>query len=146
MKENINEHDMTKKMMEIMRGGYKSRLITENEDGADLSPVSGDAIYNETLKELQDTVHSSAKITNFKIYPNDGNVVVEGTFEQGTDESTGIVFKCELKARDLETSMNNIELNDKISEILKKLKGYYSNFEEVWNIKMGAEYPPKTNQ
>ena len=29
MKENINEHDMTKKMMEIVRGGYTTRLINE---------------------------------------------------------------------------------------------------------------------
>ena len=27
MKENINEHDMTKKMMDILRGGYKTRKI-----------------------------------------------------------------------------------------------------------------------
>jgi len=29
--ERINEHDKTKQMMEIMRGGYISRLITEDE-------------------------------------------------------------------------------------------------------------------
>ena len=32
MKENINEHDKTKQMMDIIRSGFKSKLITEAEE------------------------------------------------------------------------------------------------------------------
>lgn len=32
MKENINEHDMTKKMMEIIRGGFKTKIIKEADE------------------------------------------------------------------------------------------------------------------
>lgn len=40
MKENINEHDMTKKMMNIIRGGYKSKLIKEAEEEATAAPTA----------------------------------------------------------------------------------------------------------
>ena len=76
MKENINEHDMTKKMMDIMRGGYKNKLITEADeiekaipidDKDTLEPKKGDAVYSAELKKLQNIVDPSAEITNFKI-------------------------------------------------------------------------------
>ena len=40
MKEKINEHDFTKNMMSIIRGGYKAKLITE---------VEGDVNQNQQL-------------------------------------------------------------------------------------------------
>ena len=87
MENNINEHDMTKKMMDIIRGGYKSRLITEADeqnqtaepemkpDAGDqkdtLSPKKGDAVFNDEYKKLSEIVDPSVEITNFKIYPID---------------------------------------------------------------------------
>ena len=78
MKENINEHDMTKNMMKIMRGGYKSKLLVEIEDQDaslesddqkdTLTPVKGDAVFKEELNKLMYTVDSSAQIKLFKIY------------------------------------------------------------------------------
>jgi len=41
MKDNINEHDMTKKMMDIIRGGYKSKLITEADDNLRPNELEG---------------------------------------------------------------------------------------------------------
>src|SRR5256885_2146152 len=123
MKENINEHDKTKEMMEIMRGGFKYRLITEDDQNDTLSPKEGDAVFNDELKKLQDTVDPRVKITNFKIYPTDQNVVIEGTFLQREDQDSGIKFKMSLAAGDIETSMDNIDLSDKVSLLLQKLKG-----------------------
>ncbi len=174
MKENINEHDKTKQMMDIMRGGFK-KLIKEDdtqpmdavtapsqptqdpkpleagddlpepeEDGKDtLSPQPGDAAFKDELKKLQDTVDPRVKITNFKIYTIDQNVIIEGIFLQRESEESGIHFKMDLAAGEIETSMQDIELNDKVSLVLQKLKGYYENWVDEWALKLANEYRPK---
>lgn len=152
MKQNINEHDMTKNMMEIIRGGFKKlireadeQLSPDPDDQKDtLTPVKGDAVFKEELNKLMDTVDSSAQITNFKIYPSDRNVMIEGTLLEGENEGSGIKFKMMLKKRDIETSMDNIELDDNISLILQKLRGYYQNWCDEWARKITNEYNQKS--
>ncbi|TXG85953.1 MAG: hypothetical protein E6R13_01435 [Spirochaetes bacterium] len=158
MKERINEHDMTKKMMDIMRGGYKPLLSEEAtnmgmsatpqegepaESKDVITPVAGDAVFNDELKKLQDTVDPRVKITSFKIYPVDENVIIEGVFLQREKEGTGIIFRMSLAAGEIETSMNDIELSDKVSLLLQKLKGYYENWVDEWALKLPNEYRPK---
>jgi hypothetical protein len=155
MKENINEHDMTKKMMDILRGGYKTRLLIEaDEQGQEispegeeqkdtLSPKAGDSVFNDELKKLQDTVDPRVEITNFKIYPTDGNVIIEGIFLKRENDDTGIKFKMSLASGEIETSMSNIDLSDKVSMLLQKLKGYYENWVDEWALKLANEYKPK---
>ena len=150
MKESINEHDMTKKMMQVMRGGYKSKLLVEVEnkdisvepdDQKDtLTPVKGDAVFKDELNKLMDTVDSSAQITLFKIYPTDRNVIIEGSLLEGENDGSGIIFKMSLKKREIETSMEKIEFDDNISFILQKLKGYYQNWCNEWSRKITNEY------
>jgi hypothetical protein len=150
MKEKINEHDMTKAMMSILRGGYKSKLLSEdinqeirpdNDDQQDtISPTKGDAVFKDELKKLQDIVDPSAQITNFKIYPSDRNVFVEGRLLEGQAEDSGIMFRMELKKRDIETSMNNIELDDDVSGVLNRLQGYYKNWCNEWAKKITTEF------
>lgn len=137
----INEHDMTKKMMDIIRGNYKSLLNEEVKDDT-ISPKRGDSVFNEELKKLQDTVDPRVEITNFKIYPNDNNVIIEGIFLKGENDNTGIRFKMSLASGEIETSMNNIELSDKVSFLLQKLKGYYENWVDEWALKLSNEYKP----
>ena len=161
MKENINEHDMTKKMMDIMRGGFKPLLkeeetapvgsepitddmVNPTESDDVITPKQGDAVFNDELKKLQDTVDPRVKITNFKIYPVDENVIIEGTFLKKESEGSGINFKMSLAAGEIETSMNDIELNDKVSMLLQKLKGYYENWVDEWALKLPNEYRPET--
>jgi hypothetical protein len=161
MKESINEHDMTKRMMDIMRGGFKP-LLKENEElvanepitnqtvnptEADdvVTPVVGDAVFNDELQKLRDTVSPRIKITSFKIFPTDENVIIDGVMEYKESEGTGITFKMSLAAGEVETSMNDIELNDNISVLLQKLKGYYENFRLEWSKKLPNEYRPKEN-
>ena len=158
MKERINEHDMTKRMMDIMRGGYKPLLSEEAtnmgmsatpqegepaESKDVITPVAGDAVFNDELKKLQDTVDPRVKITSFKIYPVDENVIIEGVFLQREKEGTGITFRMSLAAGEIETSMNDIELSDKVSLLLQKLKGYYENWVDEWALKLPNEYRPK---
>ena len=161
MKENINEHDMTKKMMSVMRGGYKLLMEDEGategategasnppldavEDSGDtISPKKGDSVFNDELKKLQDTVDPRVKITNFKIYPVDENVILEGVFLQRESQESGIKFRMSLAAGDIQTSMTDIELSDKVSLLLQKLKGYYENWVDEWALKLANEYRPK---
>jgi len=160
MKENINEHDMTKKMMGIIRGGFKSLLKEEEQsmvpvegnEGSEpkkvedvVTPVAGDAVFNDELKKLRDTVTPRIKITSFKIFPTDENVIIDGAMEYKESEGTGIIFKMSLAAGEVETTMNDIELNDNISVLLQKLKGYYENFRLEWSKKLPNEYRPKQN-
>jgi hypothetical protein len=132
MKDKINEHDMTKAMMSILRGGYKTKLLNEDinqemqpddDDQRDtISPKKGDAIFKDELKKLQDIVDPSVQIINFKIYPS------------------GISFRMELKRRDIETTMNNVELDDNVSGVLSRLQGYYQNWCDEWAKKITNEF------
>lgn len=180
MKNRIDEHDMTKKMMEIMRGGYKDLLKEDasgqaapspnggapsgpsaapdsaqpfqqgddspepQEDQDTLTPKKGDAVFNDQLKKLQ-TLNPMVQIDNFKIYPNDANVIIEGVFLKRAEQDSGIKFKMALTAGELETSMNNIDLNDTVSELLNRLNGYYQIWCDEWAMKMTNEYKPKSN-
>jgi hypothetical protein len=50
-----------------------------------------------------------------------------------------------LTAGEIETSMNNIDLSDKVSILLQKLKGYYENWVDEWALKISNEYNQNTN-
>ena len=153
MKNSINEHDMTKKMMDIIRGGYKSRLISEADEMAPepdeyrdtLDVKKTDSVYKAELKKLQDIVDPRVEIANFKIYPQDSNVLMEGIFLKGENEDTGIKFRMSLAAGEINITMSNIEVTDKVSLLLTKLKGYYENWVDEWALKLANEYKPKND-
>jgi hypothetical protein len=147
MKDRINEYDMTKKMTEMIRNGYKKVLFEDDsmrKEKDTITPVVGDAVFNDELQKLRDTVSPRIKITKFKIYPVDENVIIEGVMEYKENEGSGIIFKMSLAAGEIETTMNDVELNDNVSTLLKKLKGYYENFRIEWGKKLPTEYRPKT--
>lgn len=166
MKKRINEHDMTKDMMEIMRGGFKGLLNEfDNAQSLDMSTSTnvpnagddapepqgnqgdtldvkpGDSIYNEESKKMKDIVDSSAEISNFKIYTVDKDVLIEGVIAKRQSEDSGIHFKMSLRAGKIETSMKDIDLTDDVNEILKRLNGYYEIWSKEWNEKIN-EYKP----
>lgn len=137
----ISEHDMTKKMLDFFRNPKK--LIKEETRPDDtITPVAGDAIFNQELDNLSNTVDSSADITSFKIYPSDNNVIIEGTLQKREDVNSGINFKMELLAGEVKTTMSGLDLDDRIGEILKKLKGYYVDWSEKWYTQI-KEYKNK---
>jgi len=151
MKENINEHDMTKKMMEVIRGGYRSKLITEAEEqpsedntGGDqkdtISPKEGDAVFNDEYKKLSEIVDPSVGITNFKIYPVDKNAFIEGNIMNNRAQ-----FKMELNKDEVKVDTGTIGLNDDNNEILKKLQGYFKNWKNEWAKKINTEFNQKQN-
>lgn len=165
MKNRINEHDMTKKMMEIMRGGYKGLLKEDLQDGqTQMEPSSsqinpsdldqeqieptptdvielkqGDAAFNDELTKMSNAVSPTIVFTDFNIYPSDGNVVIDGYLEKQESKDSGIFFKMSVTS-DIETSMVDVELDDDINEALKRLTGYSINFKEEWGKKVYREY------
>jgi hypothetical protein len=171
MKENINEHDMTKKMMSIMRGGFKT-LLKEEETATPQTPVStqpqqffeptadsqndadddkdtitltkGDPVFNDELKKLQN-IDTNVYISKFKIYPQDNNAIIEGTFLREKEPNSGIKFVMDLRAGEIEITQANVELTDEVSEVLKQLKGHYSNFKSEWARKLVDEYKANTD-
>lgn len=143
MKDRIDEHDMTKKMLNIIRGDHRN-MLNENDEGSDvITPKSGDAVFNEELRKMRDTISPRIRINSFKIYPVDENVIIDGVMEYKETAESGISFRMSLSAGEIETTMNDIELNDNISELLHKLKGYYENFRVEWGKKLPSEYRPK---
>lgn len=156
MENNINEHDMTKKMMDVIRGGYKSKLITEADeqvqtaepelkpDAGDqkdtISPTKGDAVFNDEYKKLSEIVDPSAEITNFKIYPVDKNAIIEGNIMNNRAQ-----FKMELSENEVKVDTGTIGLNDDNNEILKKLQGYFKNWKNEWAKKITTEFNQRTN-
>jgi hypothetical protein len=55
------------------------------------------------------------------------------------------MFRMELKKRDIETSMNNIELDDDVSGVLTRLQGYYKNWCNEWSKKITTEFNQTQN-
>ncbi len=168
MKDRIDEHDMTKKMMDIMRGGYKG-LINEVDfqdaqtqaepssdqvnpsdlDQSQEAPLPSDTIqlkpsdaaYQTELDQMRNNINGTVNFTSFNIYPEDANVVIDGYLEKRNADNSGIFFKMDLNAGDIETSMVDVELDDRVNEIVKRLTGYYANFEDEWGKKI-HEYQP----
>lgn len=168
MENKINEHDMSKLMMEVIRGGYK-KIIKEVEDGQmqsssdEINPIEidkpqetssendvielqpSDATYIEELKVLRDSVNPTIDFLSFNIYPKDKNVVIDGHMEKQESDNSGIFFKMALNSSDIETSMVDVELDDEMNESLKKLTGYFHKFKNEWGEKVRTEYKSKIN-
>ena len=143
MKEHINEHDNTKKMMDIIRGGYKL-ILTENdpqnmqpstEEKDTISPKKGDSIFNDEYKKLSEMIDPSIEITNFKIYPVDKNAIIEGNLLNGRVE-----YRMELREDEAQIDTTSIGLNDSNNEIFKKLQGYFKNWKDEWSKKITTEF------
>jgi len=113
-KEIINEHDLTKKMLDTIRG---INLIKEAEESGDtISPAEGDQVYNDEAKKIADTVDPRVQITKFKIYPKDRDVQFEGRLD------SGINFSMSTKAMKLSISITENENNEILLKSFEKLK------------------------
>jgi len=162
MKENINEHDKTKEMMDIIRNGFKSKLIKEADElpqtinqeptmeaGDDLPEegnqedtiVASDEIKNQELKKIADTIDPRVEITDLIIYPYDSNVRMEGIIMRGgeitsyTSEArkySGIYFQFDINDGYKEPELINLKGDVKVTEILKKIPGVYDVWRDYW--------------
>ena len=129
----IDEHDMTKKMVNIIRGDYKKILIENQNDTLDIS--NGDPVYKDEYNKLSEIVDPSVDITNFKIYPVDRNVVIEGKLLNNK-----ATFRMELINDEVTIDTGSIGLNNDNNEILRKLQGYFKNWKNEWSKKIVTDY------
>ena len=137
----INEHDMTKKMMNIIRTG----LLTEANEGNDvITPNQNDPTYTEEVKKFGDTIDPRVQITKFKIYPNDKNVEFEGRFDMGINFFMSIkAGRLSISITDNEGNAQRIYLDEELLTMITKLTGYYKNWSLEWAKKLQTEYKPK---
>jgi hypothetical protein len=154
MGQNINEHDMTKKMMEVIRGGYKKSLLKEEELQADApmapdtsqvtmaqSPSEGreplikldntyievpkdDQRYKDLTKKLQDI--ANVTVTSIYVSKNKDLVI---TGEALQYENSGLYFTMALSNKDVVTSTENVE-GDEANIIINKLTGFLQNLRD----------------
>ena len=137
----INEHDMTKKMMDIIRGG----LLKESDEGNDvITPSPNDPTYAEEVKKFGDTIDPRVQITKFKIYPNDRNVEFEGRLDSGINFFMSIkAMKLSISITDAQGDPQRIYVDELIISTIQKLDGYYKNWSNEWAKKLQTEYKPQ---
>jgi|TARA_R110000796_G_scaffold19237_4_gene57794 hypothetical protein len=135
--EDIYENDITKRMLNEIRGNDSSNnksLLTEGQmDEEDLTSAE----LSEEQKNFRDTVSPRVDFTGFKVYPKNKNVVFSGKFEN----MGGLEWQFTLEdSNGLYITANNVPFSDDTIATIKKLKGYYDNWADEWAQKLATEY------
>lgn len=134
----INEHDMTKRMMEVMRGGF---LREETESNDVITPAPNSPEYKDEAKKLADSVDPRVQITKFKIYPRDRNVEFEGRLDSGINFFMSTqAMKLSISVTDTEGQAIKIYVDNELLATLQKLNGYYQNWSREWAQKLATDY------
>lgn len=138
----INEHDLTKKMINDIRS---KKFLLEAEEGNDvITPAENSDVYKSELQKIGDTVDKRVQITKFKIYPKDRDVQVDGRFDQGINFYFSTkAGKPSISMTDEAGNVRQMFVDDDIVEIINKLSGYYENWSEEWAEKLNTEYKAK---
>lgn len=155
MKERINEHDMTKKMMSMIRGGYQNILLKEDENDTQAVEIDKNTpIYKDELKKIKEIVYPISVIksitvskqgdsrnVNMKVVfleGDEGSGVDSNNLEDGQtptwvnqDNRSGVYFEMDLLKGYEDPVVKNVS-NPKLPEILNKLEGYYDVWATEW--------------
>lgn len=164
--DNINEHDMTKKMLDAFRTNtnveadapegeemdsydYDKKMIASIQEGVlKENTLYGDENENDTieligdeLKEEQDkfrqVVGTRVEFTVFNLYPEANNVIFGGKFQN----LSGMEFQMSLEGDDgVYVTANNMQLTDDAIKTLNRLRGYYVDWADDWATKLATEY------
>jgi len=154
MKERINEHDMTKQMMAMIRGGFKTVLIEQDENVQAVDIDKNTPIYKDELKKIKEIVYPIATIKSITVSKqgDSKNVNMKVVFlegDEGTgvsagqqqdqpaptwvnqDNRSGVYFEMDLLRGYEDPIVKNVS-NPKLPEILNKLQGYYDVWATEW--------------
>lgn len=133
MKELIDEHDMTKKMLSIVR---EHKIITENTPVSEGIDLSGPELKEEQ-KKFRETISPRVDFSVFKIYPQASNVVFAGKFQ----DMNGMEWEFTLsETNGIYIKVNNLQLTKEAVVIIQKLFGYYQVWSNEWANKLATEY------
>jgi len=137
--ENLNEHDITRNMLNTIRRkpmiseGVINENLNQNNDEEDLTSSE----LSEEQAGFRDAVSPRVDFTGFKVYPNTKNVVFSGKFENMGELEWQFTLE---DADGLYISAENVPISDDAITTLKKLKGYYDNWADDWAQKLATEY------
>jgi hypothetical protein len=147
--ERLNEHDMTKKMMDVIRG---QKLIKEEETdelqpngstAKDISFVKGQEEFDNTAKALRQ-IDGGAKLLSFKVYISSSPATYA---EIEFSIPSGFNFQCSTKT-DREFSISipsdagktkKIYLDESLLSNMAKLRGFYLNWYKEWTEKLATD-------
>jgi hypothetical protein len=143
----MSEHDVTRKMLEIIRESEHSRKniineslkkrrllkeVDENKEDKDLEPAE----LSEEEKKFRDTVTPRVKFNRFRLYPKAQNVEFSGKFTDSNiewfyslDDTRGVYITADL-----------LQLNDQTLKQIQKLVAYYESWSNEWATKIAEEY------
>lgn len=154
-----SQHDMTRKMLNTIReseskkplisllergnnplGGYEtapqSDTSTDAPNNNDSIQPSQEEIAQEQQK-FREVVGPRVEFTTFNIYPQAGNVVFGGKFQ----DMDGLEWQFTLEETDgLYITVNNMQVSDDVVTRIQKLRGYYDNWAGDWSNKLATEY------
>lgn len=125
----INEHDITKKMLDTIR----KPLIVENE-ASDSIDLTGPELEEEK-KEFMETVDPGTNFEVFKLYPQADNAVFAGNINNTIEWQFNLS-----EDNGLYVTLNNVRLDDSTFKTLQKLIGQYKNWSDKWKQKIRTEY------
>ena len=154
MKDKINEHDMTKKMMAMIRGGFQTILKEETERAEAVDIEKNTPVFKDELKKIKEIVYpmvtiksitiskqGDSKNVNMKVVfleGDEGSGVSSGQSERqqiptwvNQDNSSGVYFEMDLIRGYEDPIVKNVS-NPKLPEILNKLEGYYDVWATEW--------------
>jgi len=173
MKERIDEHDMTKKMMAMLRGGYKS-IITEAEGGMTMGgaaqtvasapvqsqPTQDSAPNNVPQKEVAKTESKSNvdagtfnnEMKNFKEQVDPSSKIESFMVYPDEDNVTMIGTMFNGKAKFIFNLLDDdatieyvkpVNVSSEKTEIEKRMEGHFKNWKDEWSKKITTEYQQK---
>ena len=158
----INEHDITKAMLNTVRGIIRENETMQPQMGAQAQAeeqptneivilkngepqqVSAgmrtywDGADGEKNKFMQ-SVTNDVTFSNFTITPKTatggGDVMISGKFDSNDVDFT--MYKDQTLG--LRISANDTQINGDLMELLRKLNGYYDNWQKEWASKLNTE-------
>jgi len=142
--EQNNEHDITRKMLNVIRENHTkgNRLIKEGfgENGVgDSNENKAVSLSQEELNQehntFRDLVSARVDFTTFKIYPDVSNVIFGGVLQNGMEWQLSLE-----ESNGLYITANNLQLDDETINLIKKLKGFYDRWADEWAKKINTEY------
>lgn len=129
----INEHDMTKKMLDTLR---ISKLIVENNtpsEGIDLEQAE----LNEEQNKFREAISPRVDFETFKIYPQASNVIFAGKFQ----DMNGMSWQFSMtETKGVYIKADNLQLTEDTVRTIQKLSGYYDVWVKEWANKLATEY------
>jgi hypothetical protein len=132
-REVINEHDLTVKMLDFIRGG----LITEEKN--DSITIDG-AELDAEIKGFEGTINITGNIEKYNpliVYPYDGNVEWGGTFFNGLEWTYSLRNGTNIKG--------DVKVDDNELELMSKIKKYGEIWANEWAKKLRTDYKVQSN-